>query len=469
MMYNSHTLLHGLRAVVAFCIALLAASCGNKEVVQTPPKTPLQERPMWVDQRPINSAYYIGVGSCSKVAQPLDYQNIAKKNGLNDLATEISVRVEGTTFLNTMEVNKNFSEEFISTINTTTDLQIDEYEIAGTYETEKEFWVYYRLNKAQYQSKKQEKKNQALRLAHDYYIKGSDAEAAKNAPAAIDLYLRGLVSMKDYWAEINEYPASTGGTLFLDNTIYASLRRVVSGLELSCNLEKIELNTTNSFNSLPEITVSFNSLGIRGVEVIYNYKRDKFARPRTGLTDDKGKLRAEVNHVSSTEKNNTLDIMIGMEGLIPQDLDKNLTTGLMKGLRTDSKKIPIELVTPSFFVLSEEKSLGSATTPVLLGAYRSALTQEGMRMSATERDADFLVTITGQTQEGGTSQGFVVAFLELNVLVKNQKTGEIVYQEALSGIKGVQLNANAASIDAFKKGRERIEKEIVPSTLESIL
>jgi hypothetical protein len=234
-------------------------------------------------------------------------------------------------------------------------------------------------------------------------------------------------------------------------------------------VEKIELNTANSFNSLPEIMVSFNGLGIRGVELIYNYKRDKFARPHSGLTDDKGKLRAEVNHVSSTEKNNTLDVMIGMEGLIPQDLDKTLTTGLIKGLRTDSKKIPIELITPSFYVVSEEKSLGVATTPVLLGAYRSALTQEGMRVSTTENDADFLVTLTGSTQEGGNSQGFIVAFLELHVLVKNKKTGEIVYQQALSGIKGVQLNANAASIDAFKKGRERIEKEIVPSTLESIL
>jgi hypothetical protein len=281
--------------------------------------------------------------------------------------------------------------------------------------------------------------------------------------------LRGLVSMKDYWAEMNEFQAIDGNTIFLDNTMYAALRRVVAGLTLSSSEEKIILNTANSFNSLPEITVSFNGKGVKGVEVIYNYKRNKFARPRTHLTDDNGKIKAEVNHVSSTEKNNTLDVMIGIEGLIPQDLDKTLTSGLMKGLRTDSKKIPIELVTPSFFVSSEERSLGAETSPVLQGAFRSELTQRGMRISTSEREADYLVSITGQTKEGGNSQGFVVAFLDLNIVVKNQKTGETVFQESLSGIKGVQLNANAASIDAYKKGRERIEKEIVDATLESIL
>jgi hypothetical protein len=36
-------------------------------------------------------------------------------------------------------------------------------------------------------------------------------------------------------------------------------------------------------------------------------------------------------------------------------------------------------------------------------------------------------------------------------------------------VKGLQLNKDAASIEAYKKGREKIEQHIVPKLLEAIL
>src|SRR5690606_16411007 len=145
--------------VFIFAALIFTIGCKGKKEISKEDKVvsaPVAA-PKWVNARPHNSAYYIGIGSSSKTAQPFDYQNVAKKNALNDLASEISVRVQGQTFLNSLEVNKNFSEEFISTISTTTDEKIENFEVAGIWENDKEYWTFYRLSKSEFQRQKSEK------------------------------------------------------------------------------------------------------------------------------------------------------------------------------------------------------------------------------------------------------------------------------------------------------------------------
>ena len=54
----------------------------------------MPEKPEWVKEHPVSSNYYIGVGSISKNGQSLNYREQAKKNALNDLASEISVTID---------------------------------------------------------------------------------------------------------------------------------------------------------------------------------------------------------------------------------------------------------------------------------------------------------------------------------------------------------------------------------------
>ena len=89
--------------VLAIIVAVITSCRDTKDLSKPGSVVTIQEAPEWVNSRPHNSANYIGVGSASKLTQPLDYQAIAKKNALNDLASEISVRVQGSTFLNSME------------------------------------------------------------------------------------------------------------------------------------------------------------------------------------------------------------------------------------------------------------------------------------------------------------------------------------------------------------------------------
>lgn len=454
-------------------IALLMSfsGCGTgKGAMQTENVVTVpQVAPEWVGSRPHNPGYYIGIGTSSKLAQPLDYQTIAKKNALNDLASEISVRVQGETFLNSLEVNKNFSEEFISTISTTTDEKIEDFEIAGQWENGKEYWIYYRLNKAQYQAKKREKKNLAMNAAYDYYQKGKSASAEGNIPAAFDLYMRGLFAMKEYWNEVNEYVAEEG-KLFLDNEIYQAMQQLADGIRMRPSVAKVVLNAQNKYSQDVIVTLEYNGIPARSVTVMYQYVKTGYMKPRSGLSANNGEVFMNVSDVSSTEKNNALQLGINLEPLIIEELDRTIQLGLIKGLRTEKKSIPIEFVTPSFFVNAVEQNFGqTASGNILASAMSSELVKQGMRLSAAGGETDYEVKIVSNTTDGGSSQGFAVAFLEMNIEVKRNAGGEVVYKESVAAIKGLQLNKDAAGIDAYKRGKERIEQQIVKSILEAIL
>jgi hydroxymethylpyrimidine/phosphomethylpyrimidine kinase len=130
-------------------------------------------------------------------------------------------------------------------------------------------------------------------------------------------------------------------------------------------------------------------------------------------------------------------------------------------------KIPIEFIAPTFVVQSSEKVYGNlGTSATLSSSIQAELIKKGLKLGAADR-ADYVIQISANSTEGGTSQGFVVAFLEMSITITN-RAGDKVFQESINNIKGLQLNKDAASIEAYKKGKQRIEEQMISSILESI-
>jgi hypothetical protein len=151
-------------------------------------------------------------------------------------------------------------------------------------------------------------------------------------------------------------------------------------------------------------------------------------------------------------------------------LDQKVQDGFLQSFKTDRKVIPIETILPSFFINSSELVFGTPSSgKVLQSALSGALVAKGLRIAGNSGEADFIATIESNTKEGGQANGFVVAFLELNLVVKNRKTGEIAFSETMSSIKGLQLNKDAAGIEAYKKGKEKVEQQLAPKLLQAIL
>lgn len=447
---------------------ILLNACGGKETVKTVVPPP-QPKPEWVSTRPVNSAYYIGIATCSKTTQPADYQAIAKKLALNDLATEISVKVEGQTFFNTMEVNKAFSESFSSNVTTSSSELLEDYEVAGIWEDKELYAIYYKLNKFDYQAKKALKKENTLRSALDFLKKGREAKKLGNIPSAVDLFYHGLFALKPYWTEVNQMKDENGNDIFIDNELFSEIRAVLADLRFETPLKNIVLSSANTFKAQVPVMITYKGEGVRGINVKYSYQRDNYMKPKTVMSDNDGIILADIDNVSLKAKNNSLELSLVIDALVPQDLDSDLATALIAGINTDQRKIPIEILAPSFFVSTNEFKLDGTKTTTLAEITRNTLISKGMRIATNETSADYVVYINTNPRAGEDIQGFKVAYLDGKISVTDTKTTSAIFEYSISGVKGVQLSHENAVLEAYKKVRENIETAQISEIIKIIL
>ncbi len=447
---------------------ILMNACRGKETVKTVVPPP-QPKPEWVSARPANSSYYIGIATCSKTTQPADYQAIAKKLALNDLATEISVKVEGQTFFNTMEVNKAFSESFSSNVTTSSSEMLEDYEVAGIWEDKEMYAIYYKLNKFDYQSKKAQKKENIIRAAFDYLIKGREAKKLGNIPSAIDLFYHGLFALKPYWTEVNQMKDGSGKDIFIDNELFSEIRAVLADLRFETPLKNIVLSSSNAFKTQVPVMVTYKGVGVRGINVRYVYQRENYMKPKTAMSDNDGIILADIDNISLKTKNNALELSLVIDALVPQDLDSDLALALVAGINTDQRKIPIEVLAPSFFVTSNEFNLDGTKTSTLAESARNTLISKGMRIASSETSADFVIYININPRAGEDIQGFKVAYIDGKITVNDTKTSSAIFEKSINGVKGVQLSHENAVLEAYKKERENVESTLISEIIKIIL
>ena len=447
---------------------ILMNACRGKETVKTVVPPP-QPKPEWVSARPVNSSYYIGIATCSKTTQPADYQAIAKKLALNDLATEISVKVEGQTFFNTMEVNKAFSESFSSNVTTSSSEMLEDYEVAGIWEDKEMYAIYYKLNKFDYQSKKAQKKENIIRAAFDYLIKGREAKKLGNIPSAIDLFYHGLFALKPYWTEVNQMKDGSGKDIFIDNELFSEIRAVLADLRFETPLKNIVLSSSNAFKTQVPVMVTYKGVRVRGINVRYVYQRENYMKPKTAMSDNDGIILADIDNISLKTKNNALELSLVIDALVPQDLDSDLALALVAGINTDQRKIPIEVLAPSFFVTSNEFNLDGTKTSTLAESARNTLISKGMRIATSETSADFVIYININPRAGEDIQGFKVAYIDGKITVNDTKTSSAIFEKSINGVKGVQLSHENAVLEAYKKERENVESTVISEIIKIIL
>ncbi len=214
-----------MKRLLPLIVLVAIVACKGRQRTPTGP-VPVESteapRPEWVRSRPVSSAYYIGIGLASK-ARP-DVMETAKKNALNDLASEISVTVEGNSLLYTLDRKTRFDESFTSTIRTRTSEQIEGFELMDTWENGTEYWTYYRLSRSEHARLKAERKQRAIANATDLFTRARTSIGGGDLRSAMDSDLRALIAMKSYWGE-NDVVEIDGKQVPLVNEVYGHLQR----------------------------------------------------------------------------------------------------------------------------------------------------------------------------------------------------------------------------------------------------
>lgn len=428
-------------------------------------------RPAWVQARPVTDAYYVGIGLSSRTRP--DFMEAAKKNALNDLASEISVKVEGNSLLHTLETRRSFNEEYSSTINTRTSEQLEGYELVDTWENGSEYWTYYRLSKAEHARIKAERKQRAISQATDLFNRSKQSLAAGDLRTAFDQDLRALIAMKDHWGESDE-AVIDGRSTPLANAIFADLQELTSGIRLTSLPERCELNYGNHFQRemLVRATSTSGSKGrdLNQLPLHFSYPGVDGPVTSTKNTDPEGLARTTVQRADLQAAAPELLVRVDLAGLVSKELDPAFTKPLVGSLTVPELHVPIDRVMPKVHFTVSETNLGQGVDDAGVAAgIKEELTKRGFRAVDRPADADLLLDLKATTREGGESNGFFTAFLDLSFTFRDRRTAEVVYQGGRQGVKGIQLNYTKAGLDAYKKAAREFYDELLPAMINALL
>ncbi|MBK8500341.1 MAG: LPP20 family lipoprotein [Flavobacteriales bacterium] len=460
-----------ITTMLALC-ALVA--CKGRQQAQPADEVPVNTeaaRPDWVRSRPASSSYYIGVGLASKSRS--DHQETAKKNALNDLASEISVTVEGNSLLYTLDQRTRFDESFTSTIRTTTNEQIEGFELVDTWENGAEYWTYYRLSKAEHARIKAERKAKAVGNALDLHARSKTSIAAGDLKSAMDQDLRALLAMKAYWGE-NDVVEIEGKQLPLVNEIYNGLQKLTSGVRIAVLPERCELNYANHFKRELLISASFTQgtssrdLVQLPLSIAYSGLSGKVTEMKS--TDAEGRLRTSVQRVDpEASASNDVVVKLDMDGLVSKELEPALVKVIVGSLTIPAVQVPITMQMPRVHMRAQESNLGQPVGDAGIAVIvREELTRKGFRFVERESEAELLLMLTASTRQGGESEGFFSTYLDVAYNFRDRKSQDTVHEGTMQGVKGVQLNYAKAGLDAYKKAGQALRKDLVPAMMGAL-
>lgn len=460
-----------MRRALRWSILLVAAGCKPaQQVQQQPPPAPIV-RPAWVDSRPVTSAYYVGIGIAPK-NRP-DFQEAAKQNALNDLASEISVTVEGNSLLYTLDTRGQFTDSYTSTVRTRTSQQLEGFELVDSWDSGTELWTYYRLSKAEHARIQAEKKRAAMTQATDLHGRSRSALSAGDLPGAFDLELRALIALRDHWGEADRVEVE-GRPVVLANELYGGLQQLTSGLTLGSLPERCVLEPANGHRRELLIRARHGTAGalrdMAQVPLTATYPGSAGKVTVNKRTDADGHARITVEGVSLDAAAPELLVRLDLDALVNGAGDPALVRTLTAGLNVPELHVPIDLRMPRVLLKADERAYGATLANAGVAvALREELARRGFRFVDREAESDLVIVLSADTREGGTTSGFYTAFLDITLTCTDRRTGELVHQTGRQGMKGVQLAYDKAALEAYKKGAQDLRKDLVPALITAIL
>ncbi|MEK6193018.1 MAG: LPP20 family lipoprotein, partial [Deltaproteobacteria bacterium] len=192
----------------------------------------------WVSYRPVDSRYYIGIGSCLKKDNKDDYRLVAENEALFDLSSEISVDISGTFMEKTMERTGLSEQDIRVEIQTTSKAHLQGHQMVDEWEDRKRYWVYFKLSKKEYAQIQQREREIAREASLDMLQKAL-MEKEKGQPiSALRFYFEALSRIQNFVGD-NLKANLQGNEVFLYNEIYEGIQRILADTSLTAERSSV--------------------------------------------------------------------------------------------------------------------------------------------------------------------------------------------------------------------------------------
>jgi hypothetical protein len=431
-------------------------------------------RPYWLQNRPMEQAYYIGIGASVKRGQETDYMAQAKKQALGDLASEIRVNLESNSMLYMLDKGHSFKEEYISSVKTHTQEELEGYEMAGSWENEREYWVYYRLSKAKWKALQERKKQEAVTKALDFFVKARGYEKQAQIRQALSAYLKSLETLKEYYAEAIEVDIE-GQKILLLNEAYDAVRKILGHAELIPDQKNVTIKRGMQQQAYLNFTAVYRDpktgelMPFRRFPVKALYGSGVFEKEEKLISDQQGHLGFAVS-AAGKESRQEIHLRADHQELVNTESQERFVRKIVETAAPANASVLLQVQAPVVYLNSKELNLEEAlpNKPVA-SMIRDFLSQNGFVFTENPAEAELLVQIEANTRKGGAAAEFQTTYLDVEVSVNHLEKNVVIFSEVLRDVKGVHLSYEQAGMVAYKKSGEMLERKLLPELLKKLL
>ena len=335
------TLRHLFWTLTVASLVAATGCAGGKNVASSAPE--------WTFNSPVLPAHYVGIGSASKLIHPLDADAVAKQQALDNMSRDIRVQVQSSSTVSTLQINGWLSESFSAQSTSTTQEDLEGFELVDTYSTETEVLVYYRLSKAKHAQLQAAKRAAAMDLALGHLDAATQARAQANVQQAVDAAIRGLDAVRPFMDKPLVTTRTSGEEVNVPQALISMLDGSMTGLALATPDSAVTLHVADQFRTQLDVAVLLDGQPASNVRINYRYHRGDLPTRGTATSDARGVAAITLEKfepgVTATTLEVQVDPMAFVEGLPLVHPFRQAARGLTSApLRIDVKLAPVDLV-----------------------------------------------------------------------------------------------------------------------------
>lgn len=465
------TKIEAMKKLFTFLIGLLILNaCGTVKPAQE-----LVVRPSWVEQRPVNGFYYTGIGFVSKIQQPYDYQQIAKKNAMDDMLGEIKVNVSSNSILSQYQNNQNFNQQYFSDVKMVASETVENFEVVSSWENKNEYWIYYRLSKAEFEAQRRRKRDEAVARAISFLEYADRMDNGNQFVNQFRTRVRALVAVQQF---LNESVEGTykGKQVFLINEIINQLQDQLIHVQLKANPEKLKAIIAKALPEPIQVKALYQSKGesdkfINGFPLRFHADANGTKAVSNAETQLGGTAVFGVSKVAGNQGLQLYKIKADLERMIKVDSMFSSTRQLLLNLDVPSVSIAVEVLPIKIFIQSEELNLGQALSmKIIEPAIKKRLSDLGCSFVKSEADADYVIQVNAFTKDLGVMWGSMLqSGIEMQIVVEDRVKNTEIFKDGLQGIKGYQTTKEKAGVEAYNNLLTDFNKRIYPYLRATLL
>lgn len=431
-----------------------------------------QERPDWVKQRPVNTLSFTGIGMAKKSDK--DYMQKAKQNALSELVSEIKVEVSVNSLLNTMDDGTTIKQAFAESIRTKAKEEIERFRLVDSWQNSDEYWVYYELNRFDYEEYMEARRQKAIKAGFDFWYNGQVALQQGELPTAIDLFSKGLEAIQP---AINQdlTCAYNGGNMNLGSALYTSLTGVFNGTAIATN--PMTVNGTAFKGIFDPIAVGIykNGTPLKNMRLKAEFVSGAGDLSTMAPTDETGVSALYIQNITSKQAQQQVRISVDTSAF------NNFRSGINAAI---FKKILAILPEATLTIYLEQTQInaylemGQNDIESLERNVKSILTNNYFNVVSSPAEADVIVKMDNSFKPGvkvpGELYDFVECFGSVGIQVVNNRTAATLMNYSANdvrvlvpGEKSVIQGKSMVGRELMKRLQRELNKELKKVTIDT--